>query len=134
MREARKGDIEALDNILRLDSSSIFDRKISQKVHYFRAHDKKKFDIITAAFSGQPQRKISVQKVKVLMASLISHISSDFEEKLTEPDIRTLFDAIARDQGLGDIDTDLPESPHAFYMAIKRELPFWEAAFDSHKK
>ena len=57
------------------------------------------------------------------LAGFISVISTAFGEKfrLREPDIRALFDAVAKDSGKGDIDTYLPDSPESFVKAIQRE-------------
>jgi hypothetical protein len=72
--------------------------------------------------------------MKIFFAGHISLISAVFGQRLTEPEIRSLFDAIARDEGKGEIDTDLPESPEAFSRAIHREIPFWIETYRADKK
>ena len=54
--------------------------------------------------------------------------------KLNEPEIRSLFDAVARDTGKGEIDTEIPESPEAFAKAIQRERTFWMPTIRPDKK
>ena len=134
LRKSRQGNIDALDKLIRLDSSTIFDPKISILVHSYRAYDKKKHDIIISAFSNPPKTRTTIRRLKAFIAALIKVTSFAFDHELTEPQIRGLFDAIAKDQGTGEIDPHIPDSPHAFYMAIQREVPFWVAAFSSHRK
>lgn len=134
LRKARQGNIDAIDKLIRLDSSTIFDPKISTLVHKYRAYDKMKHDIIISAFSNPPKTRATIRRVKAFIAALIKVTSFAFGQELTEPDIRGLFDAIAKDQGTGEIDPHIPDSPHAFYMAIQREVPFWHAAFNPHNK
>lgn len=40
---------------------------------------------------------------------------------------RALFDAAAKDRKGLARDPDLPPADHAFYMALKRGLPFWDS-------
>lgn len=134
LRKARLGDIEALEKLLRLDSSALFDPKISKLVHSFRAYDKRRFGVIISSFSNPPKTRLTIRRVKAFFAALIISVSSFFEHRITEPEIRALYDAIAKDDGKGEIDPHIPESPHAFYMAIQREVPFWMAALSSHRK
>ena len=47
------------------------------------------------------------------------------KNKLKESEIRKLFDAIAKEKGEGDVDTDIPGSRKAFANAIQRKRPNW---------
>ena len=57
------------------------------------------------------------------MAGFISSAWAGMGKRLTEPEMRALFDAGARDMGKGDIDTSLPDAPEAFSKAIQRYRP-----------
>lgn len=134
LRQARQGNAQAVDRLLRLDKSAIFDPKIARQFHLAAGQQPRQFEQLIDALKKPPKGIIQKRKIKVSLAAFISVIFEDCGYKLEEPEIRALFDAVAKDQGHGEIDTDLPESPHAFYMAIQRELPFWEQALKSHKK
>jgi len=123
LRKARLHDFDSLEKLVQLDSSIIFDRRIAQHIHHLRKTNPTRFAKIHNAARHGVTKKITIQNIKVSYAALITSLSIEFGHKLTEPEVRALFDAIAHDQGKGDIDTDLPDSPHAFYMAMKRTFP-----------
>lgn len=129
LRAGRQGDLEALDQLLRLDKSAIFDSKISEMVHRFSYRSQSKYDVVLGALRKVPARKITRQRFKAFIAAYIAFFFELFGHKLIEPEIRALFDAVAKDYGRGDIDTDLPEGPESFSKAIRRELPYWKASF-----
>jgi hypothetical protein len=70
-------------------------------------------------------KSISAKRIKCSLAGLISAISELVGSKLTEPEIRRLFDAYQVRAGKGEIDCDLPDSPEAFAKAIQRGKKFW---------
>lgn len=133
-RRARSGDIEALKVLLRVDSSVAFDKRISEIIHQARVTKRQVFDELMEAMRLPPKGKVSDQKIKVSMAGKIAAMFDAFDCSLTEPEIRDLFDAVSRDFGRGEIDTDLPESPEAFSKAFRREKPFWKGAFQVGQK
>lgn len=125
-RKARLGNLDALKMLLRLDPSLIHDPAIGKKVHQLRCSGKRSAHYeVLSSLSRPPKGKTDRGKIKVSLAGCISLISSMFRSPLNEPDIRELFDAVTRDCGRGDIDTDLPESPEAFAKAIQRERKIW---------
>lgn len=123
LRKARLRDFDSLLKLIKLDSSTIFDRRISRYVHDLRNTNRAKFEQIQEAFLKGLMDKISLQSIKISIAAIITLMSIEFGHRLKEPDVRELFDAVACDAGDGDIDTDLPESPHAFYVGMKRRFP-----------
>ncbi len=122
LRSARQRDFKSLLKLVKIDPSAIFDRKIARYIHELRLTNSAKFEQVHDALK-RPLDKIPLKKFKVLYAAMITQISIEFNHRLNEPDIRSLFDAIAQDCGQGLVDPDIPESPHAFYMAIKRLVP-----------
>jgi hypothetical protein len=146
LRQARAGDIAALENLLRLDKAALEDRKVRE--HYHKAVSEgnaARVKRLNDALAGQPLRRLTPQKVKVSLAGLVHKYCAQWDrcnrraEKiahegrlrlkfpkvaLTAPDIQRLFDAVSLDFK-GHPDTDLTPSPHGFYMALKREWEFW---------
>jgi len=90
-------------------------------------------DKINSARSNGINEKVTRKKMKKNIAGLISYVTMRFGNKFKESEIRDLFDAIVKDKGEGDIDTDIPDSPESFAKAIQRERRNWENAFNSIK-
>lgn len=135
LRQARLGKLSGMDKLIRLDTRVLNDTKIGDYLHKAREEGKKRtVDRITEAIRGGPKPKVTVKKVKCNIAGLISSISMIMGHKLKEPEIRSLFDAVARDTGKGDIDTDLPEGQWAFAKAIRRQRAFWIPSLRPDKK
>jgi len=135
LRSARGGNIEALEKLIRLDSSVIHDKKIAEFLHQARIKESKTtYDLLIKAQLKGPKNKITLQKIKMNFAGLISAVSSGLGRRLSEPEIRSLFDAVSKDTGKGDIDTDIPDSPEAFAKAIQRERQFWSIIPQPDKK
>ncbi len=122
LRKARLHDFDSLKKIIRLDHATIFDKRISRYIYKLRSTNKSKYEQIIAILSCKSKSKITRQKFKVFYAAIITQISIQFGERLTEPEVRALFDAVSRDEGHGDIDIDLPDSPNTLYHAIKRRI------------
>ncbi len=122
--KAQLGDIDAIEKILRVDASVIGDPKIVE--HFYKASWKKnkmEFNIMVKALQRGPKGKTTRRKVKYSIAGVISFVSSALGKKITEPEIRELFDAVAKDLRNEDIDTSLPDAPEAFSKAIQRYRP-----------
>lgn len=134
-RKARTGDIDAIEKLLRLDALMVHDPMIGQQIQKLRFNRKTSaYRTLLEAPLKSPKAKITRKKMKYAMAGFISALSSIIKPPLTEPEIRSLFDAVAQDSGRGAIDTDLPDSPESFYMAIKRDRDFWLQSLDPYRK
>jgi len=125
LRKARLGDIDSLKKLLRLDLLIICDNKIVKIVHRSRLDKKSTFDSIVLAIGKTHIKSVTATSIKYSLAGLISLISELVGPKLTEPEIRELFNAYQVDAGKDDIDCDLPDSPEAFAKAIQRGKKFW---------
>lgn len=108
LRRSRNGDIDCLEKLLQLDSSIIFDERIAQLTHRLRDTTPSKHRRIIESPSKPAGRKVNIQKIKIFFSEYISYLSREVDHALTEPEIRALFDAVAKDRGTADIDTDLP--------------------------
>lgn len=130
-RKARSGDINALDMLLRIDKTIICDRKISEQIFRLSLKtNKSELNRVATALKGKLSGKKTMQKAKFKIAGLISVLSEVFGDRLSAPDIQSLFNAIAADRNPSElIDPDLPDSPEAFAKAILRERPFWLRSF-----
>ena len=128
IRKARLGDISALEKIIQIDNSSIYDVKISKFMHKLSLTNKIKYNSICKLLLKN-HRSISKKKIKMNFAAILSQISKLYGRALkisplTSGQIRAIFDDNARKQGLGLIDIDLPDSPEAFYKQMYRKDDF----------
>lgn len=134
LRRARLGHLKPMEKIVRLDPSVVNDPKIAEYLHQARAKGKKKtLSVLTDALLKGPKAKITLRKVKCSIAGAISCASILMRHRLTEPEIRGLFNAVAHDMNKEDRDQDLP-SPEAFEKAIRRERAFWMPTLAPDKK
>src|SRR5262249_11397642 len=53
--------------------------------------------------------------------------------RLTAPDIRKLFDAIAKDRGRGQVDLDFQGQPNSIYARLKRNAIGWHSLLQTDK-
>ena len=142
------GRVEPVEKLLRLDKRVTEIANIRE--FWDRARQEGKaatLERLSKAMNGEPLRRFSIQKVKVVLAALVYQIFRAFDKrvklarrnagisnwkflyphfKLTTPEIRKLFDAAAKDFKHLERDTDLPRGSETFYMAVNRELPFWK--------
>lgn len=127
-RRARLGDLVALDNLLRIDKAVLCDPNISMHIYLASVgKNSYKFEKLANAVKGTLKERLNPKKTKYIMAGFLSVFSEKLGHKLSAPDIRALFDAVATDRGSGvRIDTDLPDSPEAFSRAVNRERKFWQ--------
>jgi hypothetical protein len=127
LKKAYAGDDEALEKLIRLDKSIIFDPQISEIVHHAQAMKAQaKMTMIKKAFTSNPKSNFSRKKVKCLMGGLISYLSIKINQKLSAIEIRNLFDAVSLDIH-GDIDQDLGNMVgEVFEKAIQRSRNFWD--------
>jgi hypothetical protein len=134
LRKARQGNIDDIENLLRLDPTALIDKKISAHFHNARFQkNQHRYGRILNSLNKQPKVKVTLAKMKMNMAGLISVQSESLGHRLNEPEIRALYDAFAKDKGFFDIDTDIPNSPEAFSRAINRERKFWFPIFPDKK-
>jgi hypothetical protein len=131
-----QGDRMALDKLLRIDKSLLWDPQVAKTARKL-GMERREYDtaIIAEAFQRAPARKLDARSINVLLAGLISRITQDIGCKLDPMEIRDLFDAVAKDRS-GDptaIETELPESPEALKQAIFRAKPFWNFLKDRNK-
>jgi len=128
IRRARDGDISALEKIIKIDKSSIYDVKISKLMHKLSLTNKNKYNSICRLLLKN-HRNVSKSKIKINFAAILSQVSKLYGRALkisplTSEQIRARFDDNANKQGLGLIDIDLPDSPEAFYKQMYRKDDF----------
>ncbi len=134
LHRAYLGDLDAMEKLLRLDSSLVHDPRIGRVMHRLRFSGRKgHYENLMAALARAPKSKVTPQKVKVTLAAMISALADKFKQPLTDTDIHALFDAIAEDSGRGLVDPDLELSKWAFSKAVKRDKPFWLKALTQAK-
>ncbi len=132
-RLARQGDLAALWRLLRVDKAVIEDRWI-RRLHAQAGlnRDAVAQRIISAALKSKPV-EINVKKAKIFAASLISWIFTAGNLRITEPEVRRLFDLIAQQEGKL-VDVDLPAAPESLAKAIQRGRESWPAQGEKSDK
>ncbi len=128
LRKAQSGDDKALEKLIRLDKSIIFEPKISELIHQAQAlKAQARISMIKKAFISKPTKiNMSMKAIKCNLGGLISYLSNKLRQKITAAEIRKLFDAIACDKGIDAVDPDLYDiAPETFEKAIQRSRSFW---------
>lgn len=132
MRRARRGDLDALDDLLRLDKSAICDPVLRRVWHEeVNSGNMGRRKRLLAAMAGRPKGRLTAKKMRANMGGLISQFASAFGCEVTEPEIKALFDRIAQARQ-GTHDVNLPLSPEARYKAIRRHRN-WPSIFVADK-
>ena len=135
-QKAIAGELKAFEKLLRLDNSVIYEPRLAELFHQlkFRADRKGKEDYrkLLLAFHKPVKEKPTSQRVKYFLAGALSFFSGLIGSRLTEPKLRSLFDAAAQDLGHGDIDTDLPDSSEAFARSIRVSRVNYLVRFDDN--
>jgi hypothetical protein len=136
LRKAQQGDDDALEKLIRLDKSAIFDPKISEIIHQAQAMKKQgRMSMIKKAFSSSPRVKTDMKMIKCNLGGLISYFSKMMGQKITAADISRLYDALARDMGIDEVDPDLGDMTlEAFEKAIQRSRTMWHIILIPDKK
>jgi len=134
LNKAQNGDDEALEKLIRLDKSIIFEPKISEIVHQAQVLKKQeRISMIKKAFRSKPNIKMDMKTIKCNLGGLISNLSIGINQKITAVDIRNLFDAISLDMN-DDIDNDLGDMVgESFEKAIQRSRNFWHIILPAKK-
>lgn len=136
LKMAQQGDDDALEKLIRLDKSAIFDPKISEIIHQAQGlRERRKLSLIKMAFTCSPKVKTDMRAIKCNLGGLISHVSITMKQKLTAIEIRQLYDALAHDMGLDYIDPDLGDmTPENLEKAIQRARALWQTILQADKK
>ena len=135
LKQAQNGDDEALEKLIRLDKSIIFEQKISEIIHQAQAMKKQeRMTMIKKAFISKPKLKMNMKTIKCHLGGLISYSSIALNQKITAAEIRNLYDAISLDMN-DDIDNDLGDDMvgEPFEKAIQRSRNFWNIILPDKK-
>jgi len=138
LREAQHGNAEALEKLITLDRSAIFEKKISEIVHQEQTESEQpKLSKIIKAFKELQratkksemkeawQRQNLRKSIKYSLGGLISLISVAMKQKIEAKEIYNLFDYIACIKN-GKIDPDfINVKPDTFGKQINRHRDFW---------
>ena len=135
LKKAISGDDKALEQIIRLDKSVIFEPKISKIIHEAQVlRAKARMTMIKKAFINQP-KAIKMETIKFNLGGLISFFSILLKQKMAAVDIRNLYDAIACDRGIDAVDTDFGYmTPETFAKDIQDARKMWQNIILGGKK
>lgn len=127
LRQAQNGDDDALEKLIRLDKSIIFEPKISEIIHQAQAMKKQeRMSKIKKAFRSSLKVKMNMKTIKCHLGGLISYLSMAMKQKIAADDIKNLYDALALDMGIVKGDRDLEKMEYdAFEKAIRRARYMW---------
>ena len=129
-RKAIKGDVDSMENLLKLDPLMLNNPVLGQQIQALRfsnrTNDYERVNAAVHKFAGTNYSDVQEgrKRSKVMMASIISSLSKKAGFPLDHLQIAKLFDAYSRDRKKGDIDSDLPVE-ESFRKAIKRHSPPW---------
>lgn len=133
IRQAQNGDDDALVKLIRLDKSIIFEPKISEIIHQAQVLKKQeRMSKIKMAFRSTPRVKMNMKTIKYTLGGLISYISIAMKQKITATEIEHLYDALARDMGIDNVDPDI-NTGWVFEKAIQRSRNFWHIILPDKK-
>jgi len=134
-KEACLGDKESLKKLLLLDKVIIRHPMISKWLHLYSYNENKSvIEDLSAAISKPPGKKLSLVQEKYRMAGMISYYTELLGYRLSTPEIRHLFNAVAADYGIDElIDPDLPDSPEAFERAVRRQRADWKKSLANNR-
>jgi hypothetical protein len=109
LRRARRGDLGAICDLIRLDKAVVYERGIAQQIHKAYVGNRARHDSISRAFR-QSIPRMSLKSVKARLAGALSHLTDAIDNRLSSAEIQSLFDAIERSlsKGRHQVDSDLP--------------------------
>ncbi|MFA9477746.1 hypothetical protein ACERK3_05495 [Phycisphaerales bacterium AB-hyl4] len=129
MKLARKGDLDALTKLLRLDKAVVADPAIANEIHRAARHGQTaRFRKLADSIGSGPPGPMAPKQVKLRLVALISQFSKMMGEPLNEPQIRAIFDSVALKHGKKSgkqRDSDLPLTSNALQTAIRRHNEKW---------
>lgn len=127
IRQARLGNLKALEQLIRLDILVLADPRIILQAHRLLHRNKYKYEsVIVRAMMDAPKFSSSPRSIKYLLAGAISLFSEALGYRLKAPRIRELFNSFTKDK-TGDkyaIDRDLPDILETFSREIRTERKF----------
>lgn len=125
---ARRGDIEALIDLIKIDKAIIHEPRIAQLIHEkANMGNRGLFNKIARAFYERMPSQ-SLRDVKIAIGGFMYRAFGNVHFKLNTTDIRNLFDAIASACTHGEklIDDDLSEAQETHSKAIYRSAAKWK--------
>lgn len=128
LKQAQNGNDGALEKLIRLDKSIIFEPKISEIIHQAQAlKAQARMSMIKKAFTSTPKAPLKMRAIKFHFGGLISYLSHTIKQKIMAADIWRLYDAIALDT-TGDIDQDFKNmSIETFEKDIQDARKMWQS-------
>ena len=130
LRKAQAGEgdeaLDALDKLIRLDKSAVFEPRIAEIVHQAEAEEiPTRRVLIKQARENPPKVKIDIKTIRYSLAGLISYISIVLRKKITAVEINQLFNAIDLDLGKGGVNPSALRTTEEFEKAVYRYREFW---------
>ncbi|MGD0170327.1 MAG: hypothetical protein ABSE54_11460 [Smithella sp.] len=134
LRQAQNGNDSALEKIIRLDKSIIFEPKISEIIHQAQAlKEQARMSMIKKAFVNSPKVKVKMRTIKFYFGGYISHLYLTAKQKITAADIWRLYNAVSLDMN-GNIDQDFADmTDETFAKDIQDARRLWHILLPEEK-
>lgn len=138
-RKALDRDVTALENLLKLDPLMINDPAIGYQIQTLRLQGKQNdYEKVIGAVMKMPTTSYSdISKARMSVKSdygaLIAAIAEALHKPLKMPEIRRLYDALAKDFEGTEIDPDI-KNPESFDKTIKTKMIEWQNKFQLSEK
>jgi len=126
LARARRGDVNVLCDLVKLDKAIIHEPRIAEQVHQWANSARRGlFNKFARAFRERP-RVPNEKQIKYALAGLVSHFIGT-SLGMTATEIRQLYDRLAYEKtgGRQMIDTDLPAQQETFSKAVQRIRKTW---------
>lgn len=118
--KARAGDDDAFCDLLRMDKSVLADPVLADRWHRMMQDNRPALrKRLLDAMKGQP-KTVTAKALRVGLAGLVSQLAAVMGTDVTEPQMRSMFDTVARVQSGRTLETGLPAGQEAFSKAIQR--------------
>lgn len=124
IRKARKGNLNAICNLLKIDKAVIYDKKISKIIYRIQALQPATFRNRIAKALAAPIPKICLKKLKNNLGGFVWPVFGDFF-KLSTTDIHFCFDAHAQAIEGKNVDSDIQTDEEAHRKALARYGKDW---------
>lgn len=132
-RQARQGDFDSLEKLLRLDQLMLHDPTIGKQIITYRFnHSSSKYRKLLDAATKAPKGSGSRKNILLSQIALLSALSHLTQQPLTPQDLFELVEAFDNDSK-GKLFDDLPKNPDALARSLNPDRNLWRQVFHYDK-
>jgi hypothetical protein len=120
-RQARNGNLDALESLLRIDKTITSDWLIGEQWNQIiNGPNQAVRERMRRAFDGGPLSRLTAKRAKIRALAIITVIADASGHRLATDDLLELLDATSRDFDGRRFDEDISRNPNTFRKAINR--------------